>query len=117
MRALQMELQVPPQLYSLVHPTAARIPKKPEPPEVFEGFAQQIREIKTFYVNVQKIKQQMGVIWMIKKKTMITLEFEGAFESVFPIPIDEPLFCLVNLTSFLVVDFIVKSDLHESVVI
>lgn len=95
MRALQMELQVPPQLYSQVHPTAARIPKEPEPPEVFQGICT-TDTTDNFYVNVQNIKQQMGVIWMEiflndLKKTMITLEFEGAFESVFHIPLHEPL--------------------------
>lgn len=52
---------------------------------------------KNFYVNVQKIKQQKGVIWIkmflndLKKNQMITLEFKGAFETVFDISIHEAL--------------------------
>lgn len=78
MRALQMKLQVPPQLYSQVHPTATRISKEPEllsaqpcnffltvwGGDFFEGFTQQIWGRKIFYVNVQKIKPQMWVIHM-----------------------------------------------------
>lgn len=69
MRALQMKLQVPPQLYSQVHPAAERIPKETEllstrPCNHFliflgaffpEGLEQQICEIKTFKCRKDKI--------------------------------------------------------------